>query len=347
MRSRSLKHLNSLFIVLAVLMLGLLVFGFAQPAHAARAASTFISAPNRVDMVHDAKRNMLYITSGSEVLRYDLKHQRFLSSFTLGGSLMGIDLSPDGNTLAVADSAYSSDQAWIYLVNLRTNASQKVAFPRGLYDGGTFSVAFGKDGTLLFTSRFLGSGWEPLRKYNPTTGQMTTLLTITQDTMLSSSADRSIIGFAESNISDGRWGRYRVSDGNIVERTGYTDGTGWFNYEIGTNRNGSQFAIPTYGGTFVYNSDFAKIATLGQYAGPQPIGVVFHPTKDIVYFAWAGTQEVRAFETVNFTQVASYNFQYTFQNTGNHAYTQGRLKISKDGSLLFATVDGGVRYVRP
>ena len=35
-----------------------------------------------------------------------------------------------------------------------------------------------------------------------------------------------------------------------------------------------------------------------------------------------------------------------FANTGNHAFREGRLKMSRDGSLLFATVNGGVRYLR-
>jgi hypothetical protein len=38
----------------------------------AKAAGTFISAPARVDIVYDAARDTLYITSGSSVLRYHL-----------------------------------------------------------------------------------------------------------------------------------------------------------------------------------------------------------------------------------------------------------------------------------
>ena len=33
---------------------------------------TFVPASSRVDMAHDAKRNLLYITSGGSVLRWDL-----------------------------------------------------------------------------------------------------------------------------------------------------------------------------------------------------------------------------------------------------------------------------------
>lgn len=313
----------------------------------ANAEGTFIAAANCVDIVHDPNRSLLYITSAGEVLRYDLNAQRFLTSFQLGGNLKGIDLSPDANTLAVADYSASNSQNWIFLINLQTGISQKITFPLGLSgEGGTFSVAYGNDGNILVTSTYNGSGWVPFRKYNTTVGTTTIIESlITQDTMLCASADGSIIGFAESNISDGRWGRYRVSDGDLVERTGYTDGTSWFNYEIGTSHDGTQFSIPTYGGTFIYDSSFTKVATIGQYAGPQPIGVVYHPTKNIVYFPWTETTEVRAYDTTTFTQVEAYDFENNFQNNGNWAFQQGRMKISRDGSLLFATVDGGVRYV--
>jgi hypothetical protein len=73
---------------------------------------------------------------------------------------------------------------------------------------------------------------------------------------------------------------------------------------------------------------------------------VYHPVENTVYFAWSQTTEVRAFDTNTFTQTAAYDFENTFVNPGNWAFTQGRLKMSRDGSLLFATVNGGVRYLR-
>ena len=32
------------------------------------------------------------------------------------------------------------------------------------------------------------------------------------------------------------------------------------------------FAIPTYGSTFIYNTNFTQITNIGVYAGAQPIG---------------------------------------------------------------------------
>ncbi|HSH79244.1 MAG TPA: Ig-like domain-containing protein [Herpetosiphonaceae bacterium] len=330
-------------ILCAILLLGVIGSLSQRTAHA---AGTFIPAAERVDMVHDYARDMLYISAGSSVLRYELGTGLFLSPFELGGNLAGLDLSPDGSTLVVADVQYSDTDVWVHVVDLASGGSRKAVFPRAFGEGGTFTVAFGDDAYVLITSTYEGSGWVPMRRYNPATGEWSQLASVRQNTMLSSNADGSVIGFAESNSSDGPVGRYRVADGDLLRKSGYTDGTGAFNYEIGANRNGTQYAVPTYGGTFIFDANLAKIGTVGEYAGPQPIGVVYHPRADIVYFAWSGSTEVRAYDSTTPTQVAAYDFEYSFVHTNNLAFTQGRLKMSRDGSLLFATVEGGIRYVR-
>jgi hypothetical protein len=178
------------------------------------------------------------------------------------------------------------------------------------------------------------------------TGAATIMASICQDTMLSPSGDLQTIGFAESNISDGRWGVIDVPTGTVVQRQWYEDGTSAFNFEIGTDPYGAQVTIPTYFGAKVYDDAYANVSTLGVYAGAQPIGVVYHPVERIAYFPYATTSEVRVFDMNTFTQTGSYDFQYGFSHTGNHAFGQGRTRISRDGSLLMVTVGGGVRVYR-
>src|SRR6266446_9469291 len=146
---------------------------------------TLISAPNRVDMVYDAGRDILYITSGSTVLRYQLASDSFLTPFQLSGSLMGVDLSPDGNTLIVADSSATSSNVWVHRIDLNTGQTNRVSFPIAFGESGTFAVAFGGDGAALVSSRFGGSGWVPLRRYDPVSGQVTTVApSVRQDSMV-------------------------------------------------------------------------------------------------------------------------------------------------------------------
>jgi len=339
----------------------------------ADAEGTFIPAKGRVDMVYDLKRDTVYITqkthywdpvqykdiiTDSGIVRYHLGTRTLLPRIELYGDLMGIDLSPDGNTLAVADLLYSTNQVWIHLIDLNTQQIRQVTFGRSFYEGGTFAVAFGSDGAVLVSSTFLGSGWVPLRRYDPATDTTTVVVpSVRQSTMVSASADGRYIGFAESNSSAGPLGYYRVDTGTVAA-SGW--GTGWFNYEIGVNRDGTQFAVPTYNGTYIYNRSLAQTGLVGTYAAAQPIGVAYHPLQDVVYFTWADGyyspqphRFVKAHRTSDFAVLRTFDFEYTFQHPGNHAFGSGRLRIAPDGSYLFGTVGeptanlgGGVRFVQ-
>ena len=298
-------------------------------------------------MVFDQTRNLIYIANGDRVLRYDVANQCLLDPVVLGGQLMGLDISPDGKTLAVADTVGDASAAWVHLVDLTTLTDQKVTFaPNEWGEYGTYSVAFTHNGGLLATSRYAGSGWVSMRRLDLATLQWAILDTVQQDTMLSASADGSAIAFAEANISDGRWGVYYPASGQIVRRQWYTDGTSWFNFEIAANRDGTQFAIPTYDGTFVYDAQYQKTALIGEYAAGQPIGLAYDPIKPRAYFPWAESGEVRIYDMQSMQQLGSYDFNDTFDHTGNAAYGQGRTRISPDGTWLMVAVTGGVRFVR-
>jgi hypothetical protein len=130
----------------------------------------------------------------------------------------------------------------------------------------------------------------------------------------------------------------------LLRRTG-SDGTRRFNYEIGANRDASQYAVVTVDTSYITDANLVKQNNIGELPSSRPIGVVYHPAEDIVYFSWAGTTEVRAISTNNFSVLAVHNFQNNF-GAPSSAFQEGRLKISGDGSILFATVAGGVRYVR-
>lgn len=311
----------------------------------AQAIGTFVPASARVDMVYDSDRDVVYITDAGSILRYHIGSNTFLSPFVTGGNLGGIDISPDNSTLVVADRRRLETVVWVYVINLKTEQITQLQFPRSFAEGGTFTVAFGGDGLVLSTSTFEGSGWIPLRKFNPITGDWTELTDVRHRSMVTASGDMGVIGIAEADSSDGPFGRYRVADGNLLLKS-FQDGTGWFNFEIGVNHNGTQYAIPTFNGTYIADQNLIKFNRIGQNGGDHPIGVVYHPVENIVYFAWSGTTEVRAFDTFSFAQIAAYDFEHTFSWTGNFAFTQGRLRTSRDGSLLLSTVTGGVRYLR-
>jgi Bacterial Ig domain len=315
-------------------------------AGAVSAAGTLAPAPQRVDMVHDDLRGLIYITQGGEVLRYHIASGTYLSPIVLGGRLRGVDLSADQSTLAVADDMTDATRGWVHLVSLNDLTYRTAPFVKDSYESGTFSVGFGADDKLYATTDFWGSGWTPMRRLDTSTDTWAPLASVRQASMLAPSGDGETIAFAESNSSDGPWGLLDIPTGQIVRRNGYTNGTSWYNYEIATDRIGSQFAIPTYGGTFVYDDAYQKVATIGQYAGPQPIGAAYHPVERIAYFPWAESSQVRVYDMNTFSQTGSYDFENTFSTTGNRAFAQGRTRLSRDGSLLMVSVTGGVRFLQ-
>ena len=146
---------------------------FAAVAMAICAASTgaqaaavvhLIPVTGAQDMVFDAPREVIYITAGTQVLRFDVATGKFLSPITLGGNLEGVDLSPDGMTLAVADATSTPAnpvlKVWVHLVSLPSLVDNEQTFNQEpLSDGGgggTWAVAYAGNGDLVVTEGLIG-----------------------------------------------------------------------------------------------------------------------------------------------------------------------------------------------
>lgn len=298
---------------------------------------TFLPAPERADVTYDDQRHLAYISNGDQVLRYNPATKAFLSPIHLVGAALGLDISPDGTILAVANGLRADDHVWIDLIDLETLDATQVTFERASYEGSTYAVAFGSDGKLLITSTFEGSGWAPLRRYDPVTGSVEELPSVRQNTMVRASRDRSVIGLAEANISSGPAHRYDVAAGAITA----SYNTNEFTFEIAANRNGTQFAIPTYRGTFITDSAMNPVAMLGEYAGPQPAGVIFDPARDVLYAPWIGSKLVRLYDATTLRQIGSLLGEEVLEWDGGS--NGSRLAISGDSKWLFVIVPGGVR----
>ena len=326
----------------------LAVCALALLAPDARAEGTLIVAPGRTDSF-TTPAGLIYISSGAKILRYQLSTGKFAEPIQVGGNLGGLDISPDGQTLAVADRSTDNSGATIDLIDLKTLVVSPISFARDFYEAGTYTCVWNAQGKLYITSSFKGSGWVPLRIYDPADGDLTAntpSFQVRQDTMLSPSGDRSIVAFAESNSSGGEWGTLGDGGAELLRSKAGENGTEGFNYEIAANHDGTQFGIPTYKGTFIYDDSRQRVQVLGKYAGPRGIGIAYHPTLDRLYLPWSGTSQIYVFDSTNFKQIGVYDFEKPWGENTNRAFGNGRTKVSRDGSLLAATVAGGVRFVR-
>ena len=289
----------------------------------------FIPSPDRRDIVHDAKRGLLYIsTDDGKVQQYDLIQDKFLSPFTVGGHPFIMDLSPNQNRLIVSNVG----GPWLSLIDLKTGSVSRVNVSGGDSNVASVSAVFQDDETYAYT----------ISSYSPILGNAIPLSTSLFGAVLSISADRSTIGYVETGISSGGTGRF-----NTVDGTSGTSTTSWFNWDVAVSRNGRQLAVPTYGGTYIYDAAMQLQERIGIYADEGPIGVAYSPTSDIVYFAWADWKyqhaAIDAWDTNTFTRVSVIDPTWRYGFTGNGTLVSGRLKISRDGEVLFATAPDGVR----
>ena len=124
--------------------------------------------------VFDTTRNLLYISANSgQLLRYDLQSMSFLTPLAVGGSLRGMDISPDGNFLYAADHTPSDTRSFVRKVNLNTLAVTSLGFFHDTNERGTEDVKIASNGIALVTSSFDGSSGVPLHQIDTSTGIIT------------------------------------------------------------------------------------------------------------------------------------------------------------------------------
>jgi alpha-tubulin suppressor-like RCC1 family protein len=288
----------------------------------------FISVSGVTDFIYDDLRNILYIVNAnSAILRFYLGSNAFLTPLTIFGSLNTLDLSPDGNVLAVADYT-SSATAGVDLVDLNSSAVNQTALTG--FSGYPYSLAFGNDGALICEVGNL------VLRYNPVTGVTTRRNSVsTSSGPMTASADRSMIAIAGPGDSAGLVFTYNVANQGI-------DGFIWSNDYISqapeVNRIGSLLAEPTSYGLPIFTNrhmnDFsgAYVALIGS-----PSGSVFSPTQDLLFCGKSGSRELRGYETSTFTESFVLDF--------GAAITSSRMRASRDGSKLFGTVSGGINWI--
>ncbi len=310
-------------------------------------------------MVYGAAQKTLYITSGSSVLRYSLSTKKFLSPIDLGGDLSGIDLSADGKTLAVADTSLMS----LILINLSNLKITELPIAPGQDEVGIYDVSWGAD-KMVYASGALPpatSGWVALRKINPVTGQVKIIgsESVTNQTVLRASPDRTVIGFAQGAISDGRWGTINTKTGVVTMRDG-SQGTGTYNKDIGVARQGVQLTVATVLGDIAYNKSFSKLGVLAvpgvgfnqvgnpyrtQQLGTLLDGIAYSPKSGNISAGLPNSNLIEVFNPANLKASSKVTVNAAFPPSADQPFSDSILRYSPDGTILFFTVPGGIDYI--
>jgi hypothetical protein len=254
--------------------------------------STLIPVTNHRDLVFDAGRAQLDITtSGGQVQRWAAGGP-LLSPINVGNSLYGADITPDGTSLYATEGQTNNGQGTVHKVNLNTGAVTNLTYALSSLESGSYSIAVGGNGKALFDGSFAGSGWVPLRQIDLSTDALSTRTDdpgsggggqVRQNTVIRRGPDpgRSLFLLTEANISNGPAFTYNAPANSFAQTASYTN---MFldNRLTAVNRNGTLIAVEMYNGAVsVLDANLHVVKNLPAIDG----GVVFDPNQDVLYGA--------------------------------------------------------------
>jgi hypothetical protein len=325
-----------------------LALACASSASIASTAATYVDLPIADARDHAFVNDVLYVTTDTRIHRYDLKSCEALPPIDVGTRLRGIDASQTGRFLAVADNALDAGSAHVFLIDLaEAGVPVPVSWPAAFGESGSFMVAWSANDYPTISGSYNGSGWVPLRRYDPNTGAMATLTSVRQNTMLAASGDGELIAVAESNSSAGPVSVWtpvpplRLANADVNR----------FVFEIAADDYGTRVVVPTYYGAYVmarsgHGTALTSTGIIGQYANWGPLSVVVPPggTQFIsADWGWNSTNAgLKIYDAKTLALIKRVD-AYPFPWNGNHALGQGRLTLSRDTRWLAATIAGGVR----
>ena len=301
-------------------------------------AQHLFEAANSRDMIHNPVNNTLYISNGAEVLHYDMANGALLDTISLGGELIGMDISPDHSQIAVADDVVTGGFVKIHLLDTKTHASSVLTIPSASGESGTYSIAYTDNNNLLSTSDYSGSGRVPFRYIDLTNETVSFENSINKRSMLSKNADHSLVTFSQSNNSSGPYGIYNPSTLSMALNAS----AGAFLYDIAIDRSSSFLAVPTYQSLRFYDVSGNLMDTFPAATYGAPLGVAYNPVKDLLYVPWAGTSLIGVFNALDHSFIENHSIPYTFTWHGNWGMNDGHIKISADGTQAFVQVSSGI-----
>jgi len=299
----------------------------------------FVPAVHPSDAVYDQKRDLLYVAAGNEVLRYSLQRHAFLSPIEIGTRLRGIDIAKDDSYVVVADGWRDATFTWVYVIDTETENVRTLTLTLDEGEAGMWDVVAIDRHTIMTTSNFEGSGIVPLRLIDLDTGNAEQIAFVTQWTKMAASAGRDVVAFAEGNTSGGYWGTYAVSQDALA----WGQPTSTFNYDVAANPEGTQFVIPAYAGSGLYDAALAYIGPVGPMAA---LSAAYDPVDGTIYIAVGDTNVVEQYDPVTRGQLGSIRLPRRIPWHGGQVFDNGGLiRFSRNGRYLFATTPDGVAFV--
>src|SRR5262249_656940 len=218
------------------------------------AGASLIPLVTRRDLIFDAQRDVLYITTSSGTIeRYDLASGNLLTPFQLIDPLNGGDITINGNALYVADGLRNLTQGFVDKVDLNTGTVTRLTYNlyQGRFEDAAWDLKLGPANLGLMSTEYPGSGSTPLRQLDTSTD---TLLIRTDDpgsgfggpvtpnTQVRRGADRSEFILTQPGISSGPLFAYN-SVSNTFSAHAVDINAFLSNQSSAVNHNGTMLAL--------------------------------------------------------------------------------------------------------
>ena len=310
---------------------------------------TLISVPNPRRAVFSHGGQYLYVSCADGLVRrYNTTTRRVDLSYSLGGSLTGIDISPDNSFLLVNHYDVTAGTVKLNKIDLQTGAITSLFFSPFFppFDRGLWDVAITSNGYAFATGGIL-SGVTLLKIDTKTnTFNETPIYPVDPNgnDRLYRSADSRVVYILPGNVSAATVGIYDAATdsfgpGADVEGI-YLDGGACG----AVNRNGSLLATRRFNRvTLETTTGFKFKHGYIERDG----GLAFDGVRDILYATESVLDQIIAYDTNNYTELFRLNIGENIE-TGIAAFGSGNLVASDDGRFIALQTPTGIRlFVLP
>ncbi len=315
------------------------------------------------EFVYDSSRNLVYMaTSDGDIQTFDVATKALTSRVHIGTTLSGLDISPDGSFLLVAEQTYvsgtQSNTDTLHMVALPSWSVSNLTFSTQYNaESGVFDVAVARPDFVLATTSYLGSGTVQFRGFNPQVSPLSAVLIgggvngeyVGQQTWLTASEGHRYILVQEGRTSDGPLSLFDSAQGRIIARTdSFAAGRGGgFNtgHSVVSEAAGL-VAFHTHANLSILDTALRPVKTLTtpDWAPGQILGVQFNAGGHQL-FAWdTGLDALRVYDTQSLAELTTIKLA-TDLPIGAGAAGQGAMLVVDNGRTLILDTAGGLELV--
>jgi len=289
------------------------------------------------DLVITADDSHVYLTNPAlnRVEDVSLASSALQMPIGVGSQPAGLDLTPDGRTLYVANSAVPA----ISVVDLASRKElRRINVPSTFSNDAPLSLAIAANGQALFSTTFAGSGFGGRMMILDIATDTVTLKsdfyfngTTTEATVLRASRDRSIVAAVAGDISSGPVFIYQASTNLFLPEHDLNT----FIANVAVNHDGSLVLVD---GSYVLDQNLNRLGTIPNIAR----GAAFAALGPLAYRASQGN--VETVDTSRFMVTGAKPLPDTMTNVSGTSKV-GRIAVTSNGTRAAVITDHGLSLV--